>query len=181
MKVLAISGSIRNASINSAFCRATACIAPAPLAVEVFTGLDGLPPFNPDLEPAAPAPVRQFRAKVAGARALLIASPEYAHGVSGVLKNALDWLVSDENAAYKPVALFNTAPRARHAYDSLREILTTMSMRIVQEASIAVPLTASCTSEEAILGSTDVCCAIERALQALLEHLLSSRTDQASI
>ncbi|MGH8137417.1 MAG: NADPH-dependent FMN reductase [Steroidobacteraceae bacterium] len=68
---------------------------------------------------------------------LLIASPEYAHGVPGVLKNALDWLVAGEEFVGKPVALFNASPRASHAQASLTETITTMSGRIISEAAAA--------------------------------------------
>jgi NAD(P)H-dependent FMN reductase len=70
----------------------------------------------------------------------LISSPEYAHGVPGVLKNALDWLVGSLEFPGTPVALINTAPRAVHAQAQLREILTTMSARLVESASITLDL-----------------------------------------
>src|SRR5262249_42854748 len=89
MKVLAIPGSLRVASINAAFCRAASRLAPAPLKISVYSGLGELPLFNADLEADPPRPVREFRDAVGSASALLIASPEYAHGVSGVMKNAL--------------------------------------------------------------------------------------------
>jgi chromate reductase, NAD(P)H dehydrogenase (quinone) len=71
---------------------------------------------------------------------LLISSPEYAHGVPGVLKNALDWLVSGEEFVGKAIALINASPRATHAQAALIEIMTTMSGQIVPEASITLAL-----------------------------------------
>lgn len=171
MNVLAISGSLRAESINSAFCRTAARLAPPSLHVTVFSGLGGLPLFNPDLEASPPAAVQEFRAAVARSRALLIASPEYAHGISGVMKNALDWLVSFEGVVYKPIALVNTSPRAQHAYSALREVLQTMSTRIVDEASASLPLLGACTTEEQMLASAEVSQAIRDALAALASHL----------
>lgn len=173
MKLLALSGSLRAASINSAFCRAAARLAPAAMPVTVFAGLGELPLFNPDLEAAPPAAVRDFRAAVAAADALLIASPEYAHGISGVMKNALDWLVSFEGTVNKPIALVNTSPRAHHAYESLREVLQTMSTRIVVEASPSIALLGACVTEEAMLASAEVSRAIAQMLGALAVHLAS--------
>src|SRR4249920_3904910 len=131
MNVLALSGSLRAGSINSAFCRVVARLAPPTIRVTVFSGLGDLPLFNPDLEDGPPEPVRLFRSAILKSDALLIASPEYAHGISGVMKNALDWLVGDEDFAGKAVALVNASPRARHAYESLAEVLKTMSATLV--------------------------------------------------
>jgi chromate reductase len=169
--VLALAGSLRAASINAAFCRTVARRAPADLPVRVFEGLGALPLFNPDLESAPPAAVTEFRAAVGVSAALLIASPEYAHGVSGVMKNALDWLVSFEGTVNKPVALINTSPRAHHAFDALAETLRTMSLEIVAPASIAVPLLGTCVTEEAMLSSPEVSEAVRRVLAALSAHL----------
>lgn len=175
--VLALSGSLRAISINTAFCRAAAQLAPPTLAVQVFGGLGELPLFNPDLESQPPHAVQALRSAVARADALLIASPEYAHGISGVMKNALDWLVSDEGAIGKPVAVVNTSPRARHAYDSLQEVLRTMPLDIVADASVAIPLLGGCVTEEAMLADTEVCGIIAGAMNSLSAYLsgLASR------
>lgn len=164
MHVLAISGSLRAASINSAFCRAAQRLAPPGLAVTVFAGLGELPLFNPDLEPDPPRAVCAFRAAVGHADALLIASPEYAHGMSGVMKNALDWLVSDEGFAFKPVAVVNTSPRAHQAFESLQEVLTTMSATALAELSFTLPLLGHCTSEEEMVASPAISSRIAQLL-----------------
>lgn len=106
-------------------------------------GLDALPFFNPDLDrgfddPALPEPVRALRAAIAASDAVLISSPEYAHGVSGMVKNALDWLVGGPEMIGKHVALINTAPHATHAITALTEILRTMSVALVDEASVVI-------------------------------------------
>jgi chromate reductase, NAD(P)H dehydrogenase (quinone) len=180
MNVLAIAGSLRAASINAAFCRAAARLAPPGLAIEVFTGMGELPLFNPDLERDPPPAVARFRAKVEAAGALLVASPEYAHGISGVMKNALDWLVSCEGFVAKPVALVNTSPRARHAYESLHEVLTTMSATLVREACIAVPLLGGCVTEEAMIATPAVAAQIRDALAALQAFLRSGPAEGPS-
>jgi len=171
MRVLAISGSLRAASINSAFCRAVARLAPPQLNISVYGGLGDLPLFNPDQESNPPIPVLNFRRDVQQVDALIIASPEYAHGISGVMKNALDWLVSFEGTIYKPIALINTSPRARHAYEALREVLQTMSTNIIAEASVTLPLLGACTTEEAMLASSEVSQRIRDALTALANYL----------
>src|SRR3569832_2498340 len=115
MKILAISGSLRAASLNSALLRAVARLAPADFSVVLSRSLGDLPLFNPDIEATDPLPVANLRTQILSADALLIASPEYAHGVTGVMKNALDWMVGCEAFVHKPVALLNASPRAVHA------------------------------------------------------------------
>ncbi len=94
-RITAISGSLRAASSNGTIVRAAAPLAPTGILVDAYVGLSSLPHFNPDLDrelgdARLPAAVRALREQLAAAGALLIASPEYAHGVPGSLKNALD-------------------------------------------------------------------------------------------
>lgn len=166
-RVLAIAGSLRAASINAALLRACARLAPDGMQVQVHVGLGELPLFNPDLEPAPPRAVLALRAAVAEADALLIASPEYAHGVSGAMKNALDWLVSFEPFYGKPVAVPNASPRARHAHAALCETLRTMSARIIDDACIALPLLGAGLDEQGMVDSPQVAADIRALLAAL--------------
>ena len=167
-RILAVSGSLRAVSYNSAALRAARHLAPAACVVHVYQGLGELPLFNPDHDAAAPAAVEEWRAQLRAADALLIASPEYAHGISGVLKNALDWAVSMPDFPGKPVALLNTSPRASHAQAALREVLTTMSARLVPAASIDLPLQGSGYDTGAILADLALSQQLSDALLALL-------------
>ena len=167
MRILAISGSLRAASINTALLRAAARLAPQEMEVALFRSVGELPLFNPDLEPRVPPSVVALRNKVAAADALLIASPEYAHGVTGTMKNTLDWLVSFEPFVCKPVAVFNASPRARHADAALRETLKTMSAVIVEDASVTIPLLGAGLDESSMAASPMVSQAIRGALAAL--------------
>ena len=141
MRVLAISGSLRRASTNTAALEALARLAPEGVKVLVYRDLAKLPPFNPDddvEDRPKPEPVETLRTLVGASDAIVIAAPEYAHGLPGALKNALDWLVASETFAGKPIALINTSPRAFHAQASLREILATMAARLTPEAFAAL-------------------------------------------
>jgi chromate reductase, NAD(P)H dehydrogenase (quinone) len=166
LNVLALCGSLRRISMNAALLRATARLAPEGFQVRIFGGLAALPLFNPDREADLPAPVRDLHAAIAACDAVLIASPEYAHGITGVLKNALDWLVSFEGFIDKRVAIFNASPRSVHADASLREILTTMSAHIVNSACLSLPLRGLNLSEQQMFDSEHAP-AIRRALLAL--------------
>jgi NAD(P)H-dependent FMN reductase len=167
MKVLGLGGSLRAASLNAALLRTAAHIAPAGMQLRVFAGLGALPLFNPDLETHVPAAVAELRRAVDAADALLIASPEYARGVSGTIKNALDWLVSHEGFVGKKVALLNASPRAHHAQAALRETLRTMSAVIIEDASVAIPLLGSGLDEAAMRDAPAVVAPLTRALAAL--------------
>jgi chromate reductase len=159
--------------MNAALLRATARVAPDGITVELFPGLAELPLFNPDLEADLPTPARRLHTAIAACDALLIASPEYAHGVTAVIKNALDWLVSFPPFVDKPVAIFNASPRSVHAEAALRETLTTMSARLVTDACLALPLRSTGITEQGILESEHAA-PIRRALALL--SLGASRT-----
>ncbi|MES1204703.1 MAG: NADPH-dependent FMN reductase [Pseudomonadota bacterium] len=133
MKILAISGSLRATSSNTAILRAAARIAPADVQVAVYDRLQDIPAFSPDLDVIfLPEPVADLRARIAGADALMISSPEYAHGMPGSLKNLLDWLVSSLEALNKPVLLFSASPGgAAFAHAQLTEVLNTMNLPVV--------------------------------------------------
>ena len=120
MRILAISGSLRAASTNTRLLEACVQLAPAGAQVTLYDGLGSLPHFNADLDTDQPPPsVRAFRAQIAAADAIVISSPEYARGVPGSLKNALDWLVGSTDVVGKPVALLSGSPRAIHSQQSL--------------------------------------------------------------
>jgi NAD(P)H-dependent FMN reductase len=165
--ITALCGSLRAASMNAALLRAAGRLAPPGIQVRVFGGLGLLPLFNPDLEAHAPVPVLALREAIVSCDAILIASPEYAHGVTGALKNALDWLVSFEGFVGKRVAIFNASPRSVHADASLREILDTMSARLVEDACLALPLRSTGTTDQGIVDS-ELASPIRAALSALL-------------
>lgn len=169
VRVLGLCGSLRAASINAALLRAAVRLAPPSVTLALFDHLGRLPLFNPDLETDPPAPVHRLRLAVAQADALLIASPEYAHGVTGTIKNALDWLVSFEPFVHKPVAVWNASPRAHHADDALRETLKTMSADIVEPASVSLPLLGAHLGEQGMVDSPAVSSAIRQALGLLHE------------
>ncbi len=167
LQVLALCGSLRKASLNAALLRAAARIAAPDADIEVADWLGRLPLFNPDLEAESPLAVQALHLAVAHADAILVATPEYAHGVSGSIKNALDWLVSFEPFIHKPVAVINASPRAHHADDALRETLRTMSAGLVGERSFALPLLGAQLDEDAMAASPAVAAVVAEALAAL--------------
>jgi chromate reductase len=145
-------------------------LAPANVDVSIYRGLAELPPFNPDIErDFTPEAVTRFWTRLEACDAVLISSPEYAHGVPGVLKNALDWVVGSGELTDKPIALINASGRATHAWASLRETLTVMSARVIVAASITIPLDGRRLGAGAIAGDTALSSALRSALEALAQ------------
>ena len=173
VRILAISGSLRIASLNSALLRAVSCLAPSDVRVELFTELGNLPPFNPDIEISDLPPVANFHARLLEADGVIIASPEYAHGVTGVMKNALDWMVGSEAFINKPVALLNASPRATIAQASLKETLTVMSARVVEEASITLSIIGSNLDDQGIVTHPSISISIREALRAFRSEIVN--------
>jgi len=166
--LLAMSGSLRVASSNAALLEAARLLAPPGVVIEHYRGLGDLPHFNPDLdlEPLPPAVV-DLRRRIAAADGLLISCPEYARGIPGAFKNALDWLVSGFEMPGKPVALFKASPRASEAQASLRLVLATIAARLVDEASLTLPLLAKDMDARAIAAEAIMAPMIVAALEAM--------------
>lgn len=169
--ILALSGSLRAASCNTALLRACVRLAPADLRVSLYDGLGGLPLFNPDLDDDPPAAARHLRERATCAAAVLIASPEYAHGVTAVIKNALDWLVGCEAFVDKPVVVVNASPRSVHADPALRETVRTMSARLIEEASVTIPVQGAHLDVDGMVGDARIAAAIRAMLDALRRNI----------
>ena len=170
MQLLALSGSLRKASYNTAAIEALKMLAPKD--IEIIIGkIDELPLFNPDREAERISAVEALKSNLADAKGLIIASPEYAHGISGPMKNALDWLVSGVEFPDKPIMLINTSPRASHALEALRDVLVTMSGNIIDSACIAIPLLGSGLDKKGILENAEIASALKSGLQAFCRRI----------
>lgn len=131
---LALSGSLRAASTNTALLKAMQLHAPDDCRVILYDRLGSVPIFNPDDEgERASREATALIDAVAAADGVIISSPEYAHGVPGGLKNALDWLVSRDVAVGKPAILVHASPRSLISRAALEEILRTMSFDLSAE------------------------------------------------
>lgn len=177
IRILAISGSLRKISLNTAILKAAIHLAPPGIEMCLYEGLGNLPLFNPDLEGFEPSTVLDFRAELRAAHGVLIASPEYAHGITGVLKNALDWVVGSGGFVGKPVVLLNTSSRATHAQESLKEILKTMDAKIALDAPSLIPLPYSINAAGIIAHpelSNRLCVAINSLIKVVNKNENSS-------
>jgi NAD(P)H-dependent FMN reductase len=174
IKLLALCGSQRTHSMSGGLLRACRERAPAGVGITVFDDHKQFPLFNPELA-ELPAGVRALYHAIDQADTLLIASPEYAHGVTGTIKNTLDWLVGHPGFAGKPVALLNPSWQSHHADDSLREILGMMSARLILDACVRIPVIGAGVAADAIGASGRFAPAIDAVLQAIAQHLAARR------
>jgi NAD(P)H-dependent FMN reductase len=176
--ILAISGSLRAGSSNTALLQVAAALAPAGTKIEFYNGLGDLPHYNPDREDEIISSVVNLRNSVRTADGILICSPEYARGVPGSLKNALDWLVGGIEIVRKPVALINASPYSTHAHAALAIILETMSAQVVPEASVTVPLRGRKLSSTGIAADPVITDPLRMALTALQCAMAAARKSQ---
>jgi chromate reductase, NAD(P)H dehydrogenase (quinone) len=167
MRFLGISGSLRASSTNTTLLKVAVALAPDGVSLNFCDGLGDLAHFNSDLDSdPPPVAVVEFRAQLRESAGVIISTPEYAHGVPGVLKNAVDWLVASAELCEKPVVLFNASPRVNYAQASLTETLTVMTARVVSETCIVVPLLGKNLDENEIISDSDYSRTIRSALDA---------------
>lgn len=142
-RIFGFAGSLRKGSYNKALLEAAKELVPDGAALETFD-LEGIPPYNQDLETRLPSKVKEFKSKIREADAVLIATPEYNYSVSGVLKNALDWAsrpYGDNSFEGKPVAIMGASPgrlgTARAQYH-LRQTFVFLDMHPVNRPEVMV-------------------------------------------
>ena len=173
MKILALSGSLRANSYNTAIVKT---LQKLNSDVNVYEDLGTLPLFNPDLdihsleEDNSPKQVVDFRAKVREADVFIISTPEYAHQISGVLKNALDWLVSSDAIVAKPTVVISASTSAMggdKAHAQLVALLKVISQNVLEKASLLVPRINKKIDEEGVI--TDE--VLEKELIVLLNRV----------
>jgi len=174
VSILGFAGSLRKNSYNKALLRAASDLLPKDAKLEIFD-LEGIPPFNQDLESHMPSRVREFKAKIRAADAILIATPEYNYSVSGVLKNAIDWAsrpYGDNSFEGKPVAIMSASigilGGARAQYH-LRQTLVFLNMHPINKPEVIVTFASERIDENGILRDKET----REFIKELLENLVA--------
>ena len=144
VNILGFAGSLRKNSFNRSILRAALELVPENAKLEIFD-LEGIPPFNQDLEGQVPEKVKNFKVKIKAADAILISTPEYNYSIPGVLKNAIDWAsrpYGDNSFEGKPVAIMGASPgmtgTARSQYH-LRQTFVFLDMHPINRPEVIVP------------------------------------------
>ncbi len=145
IKILSFAGSLRKDSYNKSLLRAALELVPEGAEIEIFD-LEGIPPFNQDLENQPAEKVKEFKAKIKAADAILIATPEYNYSIPGVLKNAIDCAsrpYGDNAFVHKPIAIMGASSgligTARAQYH-LRQCFVFLSCFALNQPEVMVSL-----------------------------------------
>lgn len=146
-------------------------LAPNDVSISLYEGLGMLPHFNPELEGTEGSAVLDFRRQIRESDGVVISSPEYAHGVPGTLKNALDWIVGSGELVDKPVALINASPSSTYAFASLSETITVMSARLVRNACVTLPFWDKSLDAAGIADYPELSVLLRQSLEELIRAL----------
>ena len=181
MKILAVSGSLRSGSHNTSLLRAAGELLPDGVELELWDGLKAVPPYDEDDENGeAPAAVAKLRDAIAGADALLFATPEYNSSVPGVLKNAIDWASRPRAASAlrnKPVAVVGASTGmfgAVWAQAELRKVLASAGARVL-DGELPVPAAHTRFDEEGRLVDEEIRAGLEELVRTLVAALAPAR------
>ncbi len=179
MRILAISGSLRRDSHNTALLRAGAQLLPPGVELSLYDELEEIPPFNEDRIDSPPAAVGNLRDAVTAADGILIATPEYNSSIPGVLKNALDWLsrpLIESPLRNKPAAVIGASTGmfgAVWAQAETRKVLSATGARVL-DRELPVPSAHEQFSPSGRLTDED----LERELAAALGALTEAITER---
>ena len=174
IRILGIPGSLRKSSYNKLALKAAIELAPDNAQIEIFD-IEGIPPFNQDLEQDPPQRVREFKRKIREADALLVATPEYNYSIPGVLKNTIDWAsrpYGDNAFDDKPVAVMGASigmiGTARAQYH-LRQSFVFLNMHPLNHPEVMISFAPEKFDEKGNLKDEHTIENIRKLLLALIE------------
>ena len=174
-KVLAVSGSTRQNSSNHKLINAIATLAADTIEVTLFKSIDALPHFNPDNNNEAVAKeVEDFRQQLWDADGVIICTPEYAHGVPGTLKNAIDWTVSTGEFSHKPTALITASTDGRFGHTALLETLKVIEAKNVDQLQMVIQFIRTKVSEESKITDPQTL----QDIKELIEHFVTTMNEK---
>src|ERR1700744_2234052 len=176
MRILAISGSLRRDSHNTALLRAAAELLPSEVELGIYERLGELPPFNEELVADRPAPAQHLWDEIAAADGVLISTPEYNSSIPGVLKNALDWMsqpLEDSPLRNKPAVVIGASTGmfgAVWAQAETRKVLGAIGARVI-DRELPVPTAHEQVHESGKLLDTAIEAELVISLDALREAI----------
>lgn len=173
-KILAILGSTRQRSSNLNLLKAIELLFVDDIVLTIFTGIAALPHFNPDDTDKDIAVVTVFRKAIQDADGVIICTPEYAHGVPGSLKNAVDWTISTNEFYHKPTALITASTDGRAGHAALLETLRTIEAGNIEQLQLLVQFISTKIGEDYIIKNETTLTEIKKLVTALLHTIKTS-------
>jgi len=168
-KIVAISGSLRAGSSNHAILRFLGGMITEGIEYTIYDGLAQLPHFDPGLDnDDPPETVVALRKLLADAHGIIICTPEYAYGVPGSLKNALDWTVSSGSLVDKPVMLITASTGGENAHAAMLLILGALSANVPEDATLLISFIRSKMDKEGNIIDEDIKDSLTKAFEGLL-------------
>ncbi|WP_436489377.1 NADPH-dependent FMN reductase [Chitinophaga sp. ARDCPP14] len=180
IKLLAICGSTRQSSSNHHLIKAITELGKGTFTVQLVESLTTIPHFNPDQDMdanSAPEEVQHFRAQLAAADAVLICTPEYAIGVPGTLKNAIDWTVSSMHFSKKPVALITAGTSGHKAHQSLLGTLLIIESKIAEAAQLVISSVRTKINDQGVITDPPTEMQVRKLIQTLADVATGKATD----
>lgn len=169
IKILGIPGSVRQGSSNHKVLKIVASLVPSSIEFSIYDGIGQLPHF--DGSETTPPQVADFQERVRNADGIFICSPEYAFGVPGTLKNALDWTVGSGDFSGKPIAFITAASSGEYAHESLGKILGAIDTRIPSGGSLLIQGIRGKLNQEGIFTDQRLTADIQAVIDALLHAI----------
>ena len=169
IRILSICGSLRVNSSNHAVVKAVAAMVPENTDFIIYRGLADLPAFNDSLD--EPLPVSDLREQLQWSDAVFICTPEYAFGVPGSLKNALDWIVGSGELTDKPVAVVTAAASGEHAHASILLTLKALSAKVAEEGTAIIPFIRSKLDEKGDVSDPATVAILKSTLEKLIANI----------
>jgi chromate reductase len=184
LHILGISGSLRAGSLNTALLRNAQAMLPAHVSLSL-ADLSGIPLFNQDLEHAPPEAVQTLKAQIAGADALLFAVPEYNYSLSGVLKNAIDWVSRPPEAqpfAGKPAAVMSAGGRfgGVRAQAHFRQIAAGLEMLVMPKPELLIPQAKQKFNSAGELIDPEACDQLRAFIEAFMHWIKRLRQEHSA-
>ena len=181
IKLLAISGSTRKSSSNLNLIKAIAGLTTEVFTITIFDSLTELPHFNPDIDnEGVPEQVTSFRQQLRNADGILICTPEYAIGVPGTLKNAIDWTVSSMEFSQKPVALITASLSGGRAHQSLLGTLLIIEARMTKDTQLLISSIKTKVSSDCKITDPENLNSINKLTKSMTEMIISDNDDLLS-
>ncbi len=173
IKIFGISGSLRPFSSASAVLEVVAHLMPDYIEFKIFSGLEAIPAFNDSRE--IPATVTGFINLISEADAIFFCIPEYALGVPGALKNALDWTAATTAFSLKPVALITAASGGEQAHAAFSLTLTALGTKISKDTKLLISFIRTKLTENGKINDTATLDSIRRVIDALIQTVHSNK------